>query len=130
MSDELREKVAQELFYMDTGTLGGTWDGENEHQKKGWRECADKVIALVNGGGLIKSLNNIKQWALSVPPNTGWVNELVKMVDAALSAYALSEKPPKPTDIAGDHTGMHWDGLAGVWRRDAAPRDESKEGGR
>jgi hypothetical protein len=41
-----------------------------------------------------------------------------------------ARKPPqqvKPTDIAGDHTGMHWDGLAGTWRPDTDSADVSWE---
>lgn len=57
--------------------------------------------------------------------------ECYKMADSLIAGCGLAPRDdPKPTDIAGNHTGMHWDGLAGVWRRDAAPRDESKEGGR
>ena len=46
--DGLREQVAHLIFEMDTGNGGFKWEGENDYQKKGWMECADRILALTS----------------------------------------------------------------------------------
>jgi hypothetical protein len=43
-----------------------------------------------------------------------WVERLKNRASALARDYAAQKG-----DIAGDHTGMHWDGLAGTWREDS-----------
>lgn len=48
-------------------------------------------------------------------------------LETRLAALSSPPSPVLTSSIAGDHTGMHWDGLAGTWRPDqASPEPTSR----
>jgi hypothetical protein len=132
--EEMREKVAIELFYMDTGFVGGKWEGENEYQQKEWKEKADILISLLRPSPgreqlreaeekLIGALYMVKLLKASSHALRSYENgnsdptmakTVADQIDAAITRPPQEEKP-KPNSIAGDHTGMKWDGLSGNW---------------
>jgi hypothetical protein len=129
----LRERVIQDIVNFCDATCSTADTDECEvladrilvllRPEPGLREAVGKYLRAFQHGDLIDRQRTMGEM------KDAYYGDGCKATTerAALSA---PRDEPKPTDIAGDHTGMHWDGLAGVWRRDVAPRDESKEGGR
>jgi hypothetical protein len=60
---DLRERIAMELFSMNTGYIGGGWGGESETEQREWFKKADAILALVNEAGLREAANEaVNAW--------------------------------------------------------------------
>lgn len=45
-TEELREKVAQEMFYSDAETVGDQWKTLPDYAREPWRRKSDRILSL------------------------------------------------------------------------------------